>query len=129
MTVLIWITPPNEFTKFYWDAASNPSLKRMGIGVVARDEDGKVIAAIVKVFPYVGDPLTAEAMGAWQSVLLGSEVGCSHMLLEGDSLTVISALQQNVSCWSSVGQLIKDTRQGLRQFQAFRVNHVKREAN
>lgn len=36
----------------------------MGIGVVARDSLGRVVAAKAKDFPYIADPATREALGA-----------------------------------------------------------------
>lgn len=69
---------------------------------MARDEKGMVVAAAAKVFPCHADPSTAEAMGAWYAVQLGSGIGYSHVILEGDSLGVVSALQHDAPCWSSV---------------------------
>jgi hypothetical protein len=65
---LIWEKPQHGYTKINWDAACNQSLKRMEIGIVARDEFGKVVAAATKGFPSSGDLLMAEAMGAWYAV-------------------------------------------------------------
>jgi len=75
----------------------------MGIGIVVRDEKGKVVAAVAKVFPCHANPLTAEAMVAWYAVQLGSGIGYSHVILEGESLGVVSAFQNDAPCWSSVG--------------------------
>jgi ribonuclease HI len=101
----------------------------MGIGGVARNDFGTVVAAVAKVFPCRGDPMTAEVLGAWHAVKLGREVGYSRVILEGNSLAMVFALQQTTPCWSSVGQLIGDIRLGLQQFHSFSVNHVKREGN
>jgi hypothetical protein len=81
--------PQHGYTKINWDAACNQSLKRLGIGIVARDKFGMVVATVAKVFPCIGDSLTAEAMGVWHAVQLGREVGSSHVILEGDSLVVV----------------------------------------
>lgn len=101
----------------------------MGIRTVARDEFGKVVAATAKVFPYIGDLLMAKAMGAWYVVQLGRGMGWFHVILEGDSLGVVSALQKVKPCWSSVGQLIEDTWSSLQHFHSFFIKHVKRDGN
>jgi hypothetical protein len=101
-TTIIWEKPQHGYTKINWDAACNQSLKRMGIRIVARDEFGKVVAATAKVFPCIGNPLMAEAMGVWYAVQLGRGMGWSHVILEGDFLGVVSTLQKTEPCWSSV---------------------------
>lgn len=40
----------------------------MGVGVVVRDEGGRVVAALAKVFPYVDNPTVAETLAAWHAV-------------------------------------------------------------
>jgi len=39
-----------------------------------------------RVVPYILDPPSAEAMGAWAAVLLGRDVGGTTIILEGDSI-------------------------------------------
>jgi hypothetical protein len=56
-------------------------------------------------------------------------MGWSHVILEGDFLGVVSALQKDEPCWNSVGQLIEDTRSSLQDFHSFFIKHVKRDTN
>jgi hypothetical protein len=127
--IAVWKKPPAGTTKINWDAAFNLSNKRMGIGVVARDSLGRVVAAKAKVFPYIADPATGEALGARLAVSLGCELGFTDVILEGDSLVVIGALKKHDVCLSSYGHLIDDAKQGLLRMQPFLINHVRREAN
>jgi hypothetical protein len=51
--------------------------KRVGIGVVVRDDCGDVEAAKTKSFSSVAEPNIAEALGAWHAVIFGCERGFS----------------------------------------------------
>lgn len=82
----------------------------MGIRVVVRDASGGVIAAVTKWIPCLPDPCLAEAMGAWEAVNLCCDRGWMQVLLEGESLTVVSALNKVAPCWSAFGQVLEDTR-------------------
>jgi hypothetical protein len=61
----------------------------------ARDNLGRVVAVKAKVFPYIPNPATKEALGAWLVVSLGCELGFTEVILEGDSLAVIGALKKH----------------------------------
>jgi hypothetical protein len=66
----------------------------MGVGVVVRDCGGQVVAAALgTVIPFIIDPSTTEALGAWRVVSLCREIGYSKLVLEGDYSVVVSALK------------------------------------
>lgn len=77
------------------------------IGVVIQNESGEVAAALAKVLPLVDDPTAAEAISAWFALKLCVDCGFQQVVLEGDSMTVVSALNQASPNWSSYGQLIE----------------------
>lgn len=67
---------------------------------------GDVQAAMAQVIPYLTDPTVAESMAAWRAVSFCRECGFSKMLLEGDSLMVVSELCKINPCTSSYGALM-----------------------
>lgn len=101
----------------------------MSVGVVIRDDLGRVVAAQSKVIPLITDPTSAEAVAAWHAVLLGREVGGVRLLLEGDSAEVVSALNGEDPCHRMYGQLIEDIKSYFAHFSSVKVRHVQREAN
>jgi hypothetical protein len=71
----LWHKPPTGSWKINWDAAISKEMKKMGVGVVIWDVDGRVVAAQTKVVPYITDPLAAESLATWYAVLLGIDRG------------------------------------------------------
>jgi hypothetical protein len=57
--IILILLKVNRLKEIRVVAALNPSTKRMGIGVVARDASGRVVAAKAKVFHFIDDPTTA----------------------------------------------------------------------
>jgi ribonuclease HI len=87
-----WLKPSPGWVKLNWDAAVSSSTNKMGVGVVARNEDGDFVAGLTASLPHVRDPLIAEILAAWRAVELGRELGYQRIVLEGDSLVTIKAL-------------------------------------
>jgi hypothetical protein len=75
----------------------------LGVDVVIRDDSGAFVAALSKIVPYIVDPLIAETVAVWHVAQLVCEMGYQHVLLEGDSLSVISALKKEGPCGSGCG--------------------------
>lgn len=94
-----------------------------------RDAEGRVVAAQAKFFPYIIDPHSAEAVSAWYAVQLGREVGGESIILEGDSLEVVSALQRKDSNYQVFGHLLADIQAFFSHFISVEVVHVRRDAN
>jgi hypothetical protein len=121
--------PPLGVLKINWDAALQQETKNMGVGVVIRDDSGAFVAAISKIVPYIVDPLTAETVAVWHAAQLVCEMGYQHVLLERDSLSVISALKKEGHCGIGCGQLISYTKLILSRLANHSFQHVKKDAN
>jgi ribonuclease HI len=103
--------------------------RRMGIGMIVRNEKGEFVAAMAKVLPSINDPTVAEALAAWHAVNLCVEKGFHKIVLEGLSLVVVSALNKPLPTWSSYGQLIEDIKVKPKCLQQVEIIHVNRAAN
>jgi ribonuclease HI len=112
-----------------WDAAVNKQSKRMGLGMIVRDEKWEFVAAMAKVLPSINDPTVAEALAAWHAINLCVAKGFHKIVLEGDSLVVVSALNKPLPIWSSHGQLIEDIKVKAKCLQQVEITHVNRAAN
>jgi hypothetical protein len=63
-------------TKINWDAALDKSGDQMRVGVVARDHNENMVGALCCTRPFISDPTTAEAVGAWQLGKVWNDVKC-----------------------------------------------------
>jgi ribonuclease HI len=68
-------------------------------------------------------------MGAIYAVEFGRDIGVQDVILEGDSLIVVKALQAKTENLSPYRHLIEDTRLLLSNFRMAEVRHVKRIFN
>ena len=69
----------------------------MGIGVVIRDMEGKVKAALCKKINAPFGPVEAKAKAFEMGIQLEKDMGIKDVLIEGDSLIVQRALNELAS--------------------------------
>jgi hypothetical protein len=101
----------------------------MGICIIARDHIASILAAVCASRPHVTESTTAEAVAVWKLADVCSSLGLTKIMLEGDSLEVVKALQTEGPCWSRFGLMINDAKILLNSLQEWRVCHVKRAGN
>lgn len=124
-----WQRPLEGFIKINWDAAIDKANHQMGVGVLARDAEGVVVASLCATIPSISDPGVAETMALWRAVALCRELEFPAVHLEGDSLELVQTLLQQGDCWKRHGQLIEDIRQSLSYFSSWHISYVRRVAN
>jgi hypothetical protein len=120
-----WLKPAVNSIKFNWDAALDGRKKIMGMGIVARDCQGEVKAAMCDVIPYIRDPSVAEAIAAHRAVQFAHNLRVQLIELEGDARDIILALGSFAEADSIVGNMILEARQMLETFPSWRVFHVR----
>ncbi|XP_059436284.1 uncharacterized protein LOC132169234 [Corylus avellana] len=108
--VVKWKNPPVGYYKMNWDMALDNIHKCMGFGMIARDDQGNVIAAQSKHISAIQAPVVGEAMAALEAVEFSREVGLQDVILEGDSLQVVQALQKTEQNWIPYGHIVEDAR-------------------
>jgi hypothetical protein len=103
-----WTQRPYDKWKTNVDAAVGQVDMKMGVGIVNRNAAGRVVAARAHQIPFIVDPLLAKAIAAWHAISFGREVGVAKVILEGDSLVVMSALMKEEVCNRAYGQIIHE---------------------
>lgn len=99
-----WQKPPNGVIKFNLDAALDVGSKKMGVGLIARDAAGVVVATKCSFMHPVSDSAIADqVIGAWKAVLFCQDLGLQCVIIEGDGLEIVQALRRDDSCWSRYG--------------------------
>jgi hypothetical protein len=65
-----WTPPPDNTVKINWDASLDKNMRIVGMGLIARDGRGSVLAAATKVLFSEVDPVVAEALAATHAFIL-----------------------------------------------------------
>ena len=124
-----WRPPPQDWFKVNWDGVVNKIKGFVGMGVVVRDCQGMVVATLRKRKPLITDPFLAESYGALKAVQFARDLGLSKVVLEGDSLQAIQALQGDQEVWCSASMFLFEAKLGLINFARWEVSHVRRDGN
>ncbi|KAK8556537.1 hypothetical protein V6N12_002936 [Hibiscus sabdariffa] len=87
------MTPPIEpYVKINVDVAFDASTGRASSGVVVRDSNNLVLGSCVLPTTNISSSFVAEALAAVQGLRFTLDLGCTHVVLESDSFTIISKL-------------------------------------
>jgi hypothetical protein len=74
-----WLVPNQGWHKV-WNSCG-----RLGIGVVVREERGRVVAAMSKTRQGSFEPTTGEAIASFHAASVCKDLGIQHLILEGDA--------------------------------------------
>ena len=100
-----------------------------GLGIVIRNSEGSVIAALsekVTLPPSVDD---LEAVAWRRLVTFAMELGLQEVIFEGDSEVVYKHLTTTSPSLASFGHITDETRSLVSQFRFASFSHVKRSGN
>jgi hypothetical protein len=75
-----WQPPPQSIFEVNWDVGFNPQLKRMGVGVIVRDDHGRVHAALSKTLNTYQEPVVGETLVALQAVEFSRDLGLQDVI-------------------------------------------------
>ena len=103
--------------------------KATGLGVVIRDDKGRVEAALCRRIDVPLGAVEAEAK-AWEAGLLfAKDVSVHEVVLEGDSLVVYNALCGTSPPPSSVASIVLGMQDLCKEFRKIDVFHIRRQGN
>ena len=128
-TTVCWRPPCENWVKINFDGALFGESESAGIGVVIRNSEGEIMAAL---FEKIVKPQAAELMeilAARRAVLLSTETGFYNSVFEGDSSTVIKFLQDSNVSHSQGGHILKDILSLSDSFVSCSFSHIGRQRN
>ena len=111
------------------DAAVFSNTKAVGIGVVVRDHEGLVLAALSKRIPLPLGPLEAEAKAMEEAVYFARDIGLQDVIFETDSSTISGALTDTSTAPATVKDIIRGTHHSLQDFRRTQILHNRRHGN
>ena len=115
--------------KANFDGAIFSNSHSVGVGVVIRNESGKVVAAMTERTLLPNLVVEVEAMACKRAVKFAYEVGIQEVIFEGDSLTVILAINNGATSEAPYGNLIDDIIILASHLSKVEFCHVKRSCN
>ena len=105
-----WSPPPEGVYKANFDATLFEHCNCVGLGVVVRDCNGDVIAALSQRITLPHSVEHAEALAASQVVTLARELCLSQLVFEGGCQKVIAAINSTGACHTLFGHIIDEVR-------------------
>ena len=110
--VASWTPPPVTNFKVNVDGTIFSEQRAVGIGVVVRDDQGRVAATISKRINEHLWAVEAQAKAFEEGLQLAKDIGIQDFILEGDSLIIHRALSDLIRAPTSMDSLIV----GMRAF-------------
>lgn len=124
-----WQPPnPGEY-KTNFDGAMFTESDEAGLGVVVRDSNGLVVAAMEEKIKQPHSVECLEMLAARRAVMFVKEIGLQESHFEGDSELVIKELHRNGIQFSSIRHLARDRLSHVSSLKSFSFAHVVRQCN
>ena len=111
------------------DAALFKTQGAAGIGVVARNSEGVVVAWRQKRIQHLICPETAEALAVLEGVRLTGQLGWQKVSIESNCLSIIKAINSTEVCLLAAGHLIDEIKGLSSSFSVISFDHAYRTAN
>ncbi|GMN66762.1 hypothetical protein TIFTF001_035828 [Ficus carica] len=109
---LPWNPPTHGIIKINVDAAVNSSSDFIGVGAVARDEFGMVIAALSRRIFGKFSPHVGECLAVREGLCLAHLCGFQNFMVESDALNAVGAIQRPL-CRALESNVVADIREML----------------
>ena len=124
-----WQPPSQGSYKVNMDGTVFTNRKQAGAGVIIRDGNGEVIAALSKKWKCPLGAIEAEAKALEAGVNFAWEIGIREAEFEMDSLMICNALHGLESPPSSIVNVLDGVRNQVLSFRQWKFSHIKRQGN
>ncbi|XP_021761446.1 uncharacterized protein LOC110726302 [Chenopodium quinoa] len=124
----IWVPPPIDFVKVNVDATITEN-GWVGLGAIARDDRGRILFSAVCRTRARWEPLVAECKAALFGIKKAREKKLANIILESDSLLLVSKLKKGSFSPAAVGGILEDIVYACTGFSSISWSHVKWEGN
>ena len=124
-----WTLPPETVYKANFDVALFEHLGLAGLGVVFRDSGGNIIVALSQKIKLPQTVELAKALAARQAITLAAKLSVFKVMVEGDYMRVVQALNDHGRCLTMFGHVVEEIRRPGSCLEFCSFHHVKREGN
>ncbi|KAF5450136.1 hypothetical protein F2P56_030511 [Juglans regia] len=87
-----WKSPAWPYVKVNFDAAIEKVNGRMGMGVIIRDSEGRLLAVVTASKDHISSAAQAESAALHRVMDLCTELGLNKVCFEGDAKVVVDAV-------------------------------------
>ena len=123
-----WAPPLENVFKVNVDGAIFTGQKATGVGVIIRDDKGRLEAAMSKKINAPLGAVEAGAMAYETGLMFAKDIGIQDFIIEGDSLVIHHALCEASTPPSSVAAIVQGMKEICREFCGVEFSHVRRRA-
>ncbi|KAL0012228.1 hypothetical protein SO802_007336 [Lithocarpus litseifolius] len=124
-----WLPPLPTQYKANSDGAIFQDTGLAGIGVVIRDFEGMVLAALSERIPLPSTVEDVEALACRKAISFSIELGLQDVVFEVDSEIIYRHLISDSTCMTAFGHIVDDSRWLSKSLRSASFSHVRRNGN
>ncbi|KAF5481089.1 hypothetical protein F2P56_001774 [Juglans regia] len=124
-----WSPPSVNWFKANWDAALDVKQRKVGLGVVIKNDRGEVMAACCESKNFVEQPAIAEGWALRKAMELCEDLKFNKVILEGDAQVVVNAVNSQTEDLSYFGSIIEDLKVQMKEWPNWSVKFANRNIN
>ena len=124
-----WSPPVEDYYEVNFDGTVFKREEKVGIRVIIRNCHGMVMASLSQKISLPQTVVELETLATTRALEFSIKLGFSKVILEGDSETVIKALQDSSPSLAPFGLLIRDAQEVANFFTCISYLHVGRNGN
>lgn len=126
---VMWRAPTRCHFKINYDAAVFSDSGEAGLGVVVRNASGLPLASLAQRIKFPFSIEAVEALACKRAVIFATEIGIMEGEFEGDSSTIVQALNTRDHSNAAFGNIIEDITVLSSNLSQAHFLHVKRQGN
>ena len=124
--VVCWRPPPETCVKANFDRAVFSQDGLAGIGIIIRNEQGLVMAALSQQIPLPTSMEMVEVLAAHRALVFAKELGFDKVIVERDSANTITSINGGHMDHSALGHVLLDIKRLFSSFSHISVKHINR---
>ncbi|XP_075663293.1 uncharacterized protein LOC142632853 [Castanea sativa] len=126
---MTWSPPPRTLFKINVDGVVAKANKKAGVGVIVRDDLGRVEAALCRNLNAPLGPIEIESKAIEARLLFAQDIGIQDIVVESDSLIMAQVLNGTLALPSAVLAVVQGIMDLSKGFHRVEFSHVKRHGN
>ena len=115
--------------RYNFDGAVFSQAGLAGIGIIIRNEQGLVMAALSQQIPLPASVEMVDVLAARRALVFAKERGFDRVVVEGDSANIITSVNGRLLDLSAMGHVLLDIISLSSCFSFISFQHINREGN